>query len=96
MYRTKPLVPFWDDDQIHLRGKGDSNRDDAAEFIEEFNPKWASESEAMGFSKLPALCGEMVPSKQNVLARFDREEVCDDCLEVANEKGIDISTYTNE
>lgn len=96
MYHTKPLVPFWDDDDIHFRGKGDSNDNDAVKFIGEFDPKWASESETMGYSKLPTLCGTKVSSKQSVLARFSRDEVCDECLEIIEENGLTIDEFIED
>jgi hypothetical protein len=94
MYLAKPLIPFWDDDDIHLRVRTESESDDAGDEVEDFTLKWDSEEATMGYTLIPAMCGEKVPSKQDVTARFDEDGMCGDCLEAAKENGISLNEYT--
>lgn len=81
MYRTKPLEPFDNDEQIHLQHTDTSDEED-------FTDKWADDWTTDGYRRIPTLCGEKLASKRNVLLQIKEDEVCSACLRIARKKEL--------
>lgn len=89
MYDTKPLVPQNDSRKIHLRDLNESPT-----FIDG-DPRYKGRY-TDGYSLFKSLCGRSILSKQNIIGRFNIDDICNSCIVIAQQSGVDFSEFIDE